>query len=78
MDPPTSSSRVNTVNVSSKKSEQASGMTSEGPVPQRPRSSVALMLFASGLMGALLYFARACVYPSCAGGAVRIAALESC
>lgn len=52
-----------TVNVSSEKSEQATGMTSEGPVPQRPRSSVALMLFASGLMGALLYFAQAAFIP---------------
>jgi predicted PurR-regulated permease PerM len=47
-------------NVSSDKSEH---MTSGGPVPQRPRSSVALIVLASGLTGALLYFARAAFIP---------------
>jgi hypothetical protein len=36
---------------------------SGGPVPQRPRSSVALILLASGLTGSLLYFARAAFIP---------------
>lgn len=47
----------------SSKSEHATGMTPESPVPQRPRSSVALMLLASGMMGTLLYFARGAFIP---------------
>lgn len=38
-------------------------MTSEGPVPQRPRSSVALIVLAAGLTGALLYLARGAFIP---------------
>jgi predicted PurR-regulated permease PerM len=38
-------------------------MTSASPDPQRPRSSVALMLLVCGLTGALLYFARSAFVP---------------
>ena len=43
--------------------ERPVGASTEGAVPQRPRSSVALRLLVSGLAGALLYFARGAFIP---------------
>ena len=50
------------MNVSSN-AQRPVGMSSEGAVPQRPRSSVTLILLVSGLTGALLSFARGAFIP---------------
>jgi predicted PurR-regulated permease PerM len=50
------------VNVSSN-AERPVGISSEGAVPQRPRSPVTLILLVSGLTGALLCVARGAFIP---------------
>ena len=50
------------MNVSSN-AERPVGISSEGAVPQRPRSPVTLILLVSGLTGALLSFARGAFIP---------------
>ena len=50
------------MNVSSN-AERPVGISSEGAVPQRPRSPVTLILLVSGLTGALLCVARGAFIP---------------